>query len=677
MSERKIHLAAEIGGTFTDIMSIAEEEGEKKIETLKVPSTPDSPEKAALSGFDQLDSKFESVTEVLHGSTVGTNAVLERNGVQTAFLVTEGFKDILEIQRGDKENIYNLFYQRTPHFVRRGDVFPVKERISSSGEVLTPIDEEQLSEIAEKISGREFEAVAICFLNSYQNTEHEEKAKNIIQEELTDKLVLLSSEVLPQFREYERASTTVMSAYIAPVMTSYIDKFQSELKQRGFKDRILVTQSNGGTLPTETIRKNCVRTLLSGPAAGVTGALHLSKQLNENNLITLDMGGTSTDVCLIKNGEPQITTENRLNGLPVAVPMIDIETIGAGGGSIAWLDEGGMFRVGPQSAGADPGPACYGKGGTAPTVTDAQVYKGIIRLDKFVGGSYSLDKEACENVIHDLSQKAQITPEECVETITNIVENNMAQAIRVVSTQRGYDPRNYTLVSFGGAGPMHAAHLAEELEMSKILIPRHAGIISAFGLQVADVIRDYVQTNIRDADKTSQEDLKKSIDELSEKARQEFEEFQIPWEEVIVNTSADLHYKGQAFELNIPFKPPIPDGSKLAKDFHEAHERRYGHSSPDEPVEIVNYRLRAVHKRKIGDLGFKPSKRKEIEKSEHEILLDGEYKTCNFIERKSLELGKIVRGPAVITEETSTCLIPEGWRAQVLENACLLLKREE
>jgi len=670
-------LAGEIGGTFTDIMLLQLNEGRTKVTTLKVPSTPRSPEQAVLAGFDQLQLDWQNVGEVLHGSTVGTNAVLERKGVRTAFLVTEGFRDLLEIQRGDKENIYDIFYQRTPALVPRSRVYPITERITFDGSVKTPLDEAQVRQVAAELREENIQAVAVCFLHSYISPAHEQSVKQILESELPDVLVLMSSEILPQFREYERASTTVMSAYIAPVMSSYVGRLRTELEARGFGGRLLITQSNGGTLPAPAIKREVVRTLLSGPAAGVTGAVHVARQVGETNLITLDMGGTSTDVCLVTNGQPQVTTENRLNGLPIAVPMIDIVSVGAGGGSLAWLDSGRMLRVGPQSAGADPGPACYGKGGTETAVTDALLFCGIIRADNFVGGTYALDPGACEAAVGRLAQKCQMTPEKMAEAVIRIVENHMMNAVRVVSTQRGHDPRKFTLVAFGGAGPIHAVHLAEALGMGKVLVPRHAGLLSAFGLLVADVMRDYVQTDIRDASQVSCDYLRDAVRRLEAQARAEFAEYKIPMDNVMLKPSADLRYQGQAFELNVPVESLDQDGEDLAKAFHEAHRTRYGHFSPKQPVEVVNFRLRAISYKDVSELRLDPGAHEHKNETMRQVFDRGVWQACRFIDRNDLDEGDVVSGLAVIEEDTSTCLVPTGWQAVTLANDCLLLTRME
>lgn len=673
-------LAAEIGGTFTDVILLEQSDRGTSVRVLKVPSTPSAPENGVLAAIDRLQVDLGSTDAVLHGSTVATNAVLERKGVTTALITTEGFRDLLEIQRGDKENIYDLVYRRPAPLVPREWVYPVYERVSRDGSILIDLDAAQVEQVAHAIRQQGIQAVAICLLHSYANPAHEERVREIIQQVLPDALVLASSDILPQFREYERASTTVMSAYIAPIMVRYIESLKARLEERGFGGRILLTQSNGGIIPPSAIRQEVVRTLLSGPAAGVTGALFVARDVGLADIITLDMGGTSTDVCLVNSGHPSVTTENKVGGLPVAIPMLDITTVGAGGGSIAWLDEAGMLRVGPQSAGAHPGPACFGRGGQQPTVTDAQVYRGLVRSHRFAGGTFPLDVAACTATMERWAAQLGMSPDGAADAITRIVEANMIQAIRVVSTQRGHDPRAYTLVPFGGAGPLHACKLAEELGMAQVLVPSYAGILSAFGLLVADVVRDYVQTRASLAAETAPADVEATLDRLAERAYAELETYGFRRDQIECQPACDARYQGQAFELTLPLEWPLPSPAEIAERFHAAHRARYGHSSPGEPVEFVNYRLRAVVRRSeaVGqEFFFHAPDQARVEHDFADVTIDGRREPCRFYDRATLPLGFCVAGPAVVEEETSTCLIPAGWQAEVLRNGSLLITREE
>jgi len=671
-------LAVEIGGTFTDIILFEPDREGAKLRTLKVPSTPKSPEKGVLNGIDMLQNDWEDTFELLHGSTVATNAVLERKGYKAALLITKGFADILEIQRGDKENIYDLFYKRTEPVIPRSYVYSVNERITHRGEILKPIDENELAAIAQELAREQFQAVGICFLHSYANNVHEKIAKKIMESALPEAIVIASSDILPQFREYERASTTAISAYIAPVMIKYIETLKAELQKRRFNGVIMITQSNGGIIPIKALRQEVARTLLSGPAAGVTGAVFMAKQAGISDIITLDIGGTSADVCLVNKGVPLVSTENKIDGLAIAVPMLDIVTVGAGGGSIAWLDSGNMLRVGPQSAGADPGPACYGRGGMYPTITDALVYRGLIRPQHFAGGSYSIDLQEAQNVIGKLAEQLGVSPDEAAEAMVRIVEANMIQAIRLVSTERGYDARNYTLVAFGGGGALHAANLAEEIGIQQVLVPRFAGILSSFGLLVADIVRDYVQTHVIPCAESDPEFIAGQFAKLRDRAMDEMAEYGLRNHELVFKHIIDARYQGQAFELQIDLDDPATSGEAVAAKFHEAHLKRYGYHSVKNPVEIVNFRIQAIIPRNtdaLKMLSFQPDSRLS-RAEESQVLINGKWETCQFYNWNGLAPEFQVAGPAVIEESSTTCFVPRGWVATMLGNGSLLLRKE-
>ena len=591
---KKQKFAAEIGGTFTDIIYFQQEEENIDVKTLKVASTPSQPELAVIEGADQLVKNWKEVGEMLHGSTVATNAILERKGAKTALLVTDGFADILEIQRGDKENVYDLFYQRREPVVPRDMVYPVKERVSAQGEILVPLEKEEIRGIAEELRRKDVQSVGICFLHSYGYPEHEKKVKEILEEELPGVIITASYEILPQFREYERASTIAITAYIAPVMVNYVENLYAELKKRNFDGEIFITQSNGGIIPMNALRQEVARTLLSGPAAGVTGATFMAKQIGVEDIITLDIGGTSADVCLVNHGTPIISNDNKIDGSAIAVPMLDIVTVGAGGGSIAWLDDGGMLRVGPQSAGAMPGPACYDRGGKVPTVSDALAYRGFLRPEHFAGGKYPLKVEKSREVIGELAQQMNATSDEMAEAITSIMEANTIQALRVVSTERGYDARRYTLVAYGGGGALHAANIAEELGITQVLVPCYAGILSSFGLLVADIIRDYVQTHLCSCDIADKNQIADIFTDIQMRAVKDMKSYGFAESCLIFKYAVDARYVGQASELPVEIEDIHESGTYIAEKFHKVHLTRYGCNSPENSVEIVNFRIKVI-----------------------------------------------------------------------------------
>lgn len=676
MSKKKF--AAEIGGTFTDIILFEETDGKTELKTLKVASTPARPEEAVIEGADRLMKDWRDTAEMLHGSTVATNAVLERKGVKAAMLVTDGFADTLEILRGDKENIYDLFYQRPQPIIPRNRVFPVKERMTAEGTALLPLDEAEIRAIGGIIRQEQITSVGICFLHSYANEAHEQAAKRILEEEAPDCIVTASHEILPQFREYERTSTVAITSYIAPVMVRYIESLHQQLQDRGFSGEIFITQSNGGIIPIDALRKEVARTLLSGPAAGVTGATFMAHQLGIDDLITLDIGGTSADVCLINKGVPLVSTANKIDGNAIAVPMLDIVTVGAGGGSIAWIDPGGMLQVGPQSAGANPGPACYCKGGEQATVTDALAYRGLLRPDHFAGGNYRLDVERSRVVIGKLAQQIQISPDEMAEAIGRVIEANTMQAVRLASTERGYDARNYTMVAFGGAGALLAASIAGELGMRRVLVPCYAGILSSFGLLVADIIRDYVQTSISLCDETSPEQLHDNFQRIRSKATHDMLGYGFREEDLQFQYAVDARYQGQAFELQVDFDHIPADTAKIVDAFHQFHHRRYGFNSPNNKVEIVNYRLKAIVPQN-NDLLSNLAYDRKTDKEEfilQKALIGGEWRDCRFYNWARMLPGAQIQGPAVIEDSTSTCYCPVGWTACLQGNGSLILERE-
>lgn len=677
MEHVKRKFAAEIGGTFTDIIYFQEKDGRSVLETLKVASTPSHPEQAVIEGADRLIPDWSNMGEMLHGSTVATNAVLERGGVKSALLVTDGFADVLEIQRGDKENVYDLFYQRRKPIIPRDMVYSVSERVTADGEILKKLDEEQIHAVARDLKAKDVKSVGICYIHSYAFVDHEKRTKEILEQELPEAIITASYEILPQFREYERSSTVAITSYIAPVMVNYIEKLYGELKKRKFNGEIFITQSNGGIIPMGALRKEVARTLLSGPAAGVTGAAFMARQLGIDNIITLDIGGTSADVCLVNNGEPLVSTENKIDGSAIAVPMLDIVTVGAGGGSIAWMDDGGMLQVGPKSAGAIPGPACYGRGGDKPTVSDALTYRGFIRPEHFAGGNYPLKIENARRVMGELANQVGVSPDEAAEAVIRIMEANTMQAVRLVSTERGYDARQYTMVAFGGGGGLHAANIADELGITKVLVPCYAGILSSFGLLVADVIRDYVQTHVSRCADTTSEMLKGQFMQIQKHAADNMVSYGFDRNKIIFKYAVDARYLGQAFELQLDFDEIPQSAAEVAEVFHERHLVRYGCNSPDNEVEIVNYRLKTLipqDNHLLESMKFS-SKADKYDNTSSNVLIDGTWINCSFYTWSYLPENAEIQGPAVVEDDTTTCFIPERWVGLLQENGSLLLKR--
>ena len=548
-----MRIGVEVGGTFTDLVAI----DRHGIRVLKVPSTPHSPDEGAFNALVASGIPFDQIEDLAHGSTVATNAVLERKGFLIAFVTTSGFRDILALQRHGRSNIYDLQYQKPKPVVERRDTFEVVERVLSDGTVNRQID----LAVAEKelipaLREGKYQAVAICLVNAYVNQAHEQALEQLIAKHLPELSVTLSSNISREFREYERASTTTLSAYVQPVMDRYISKFVARLTEAGFKGRFSVMQSNGGKLPAEAMRANAITALLSGPAAGVVGAARQAARSNYKELITLDIGGTSTDVCVIVNGQPTLTNEFSIDGLPVRIPQLDINTVGAGGGSLIWIDDGGMLRVGPESAGATPGPACYARGGTRPTITDAHVIRGTILPEAFLGGKMKIDPELARAALQPVANHFGMSLEEAADSAIQLANSNIVRAIQVISTERGHDPRDSVLVPYGGAGPLHAAQVAADLGIATIVVPPNSGVISAYGLIASDFVQFETMTRRFPIQGQAPEMVRSVFEEMKQRALARAKAMGLG-QDLLLNFVADMRFVGQAFE--VPVELPVQE----------------------------------------------------------------------------------------------------------------------
>ena len=671
-----MRVGIEVGGTFTDLILIDDQGA--VIATTKVLSTPENPAIAVITALDEVLDLAGPQLELLHGSTVATNAVLERNGARTGLITTKGFADILDLQRQDRERIYELQYRKPDPLVPRDLTGEIAERISATGEILQPLDPGQALEAIDRLVTADVESIAICFLHSYAFPDHEEWVAEQIAERYPTIFVSRSSSVAAEFREYERASTTAIDAFVKPVVQSYLEELEDQASDRGISS-VMMMQSNGGLLPARYVREHPGRTLFSGPAAGVTGAIEVAASVRLHDIITMDMGGTSTDVCLVTGGRPEMTVDATIARYPMRVPMIDIETVGAGGGSIAWLDAGGMLQVGPQSAGADPGPACYGFGGAEPTTTDANVVRGLIRPGHFLGGALDLDVESANRAIGDLASTLAVEPSRMAEDISRIADVTMGNALRLVSTERGYDPRQYTLVAYGGAGPLHAAGVADQLSISRVLVPPYPGLLSAFGLLAGQFQRDFARTQVTPLDREGYAGIKPAFAALREQAHHETAAFGVDPEACIESIALDMRYRGQGFELTLALTlDEIGSGTdkELAMRFHDYHRRRYGHATPGEPIELVTYRL-TLSQAFDTPAELRASTSEEAEFDVAPISIGGTQIDCRFYWRPSLSSSFTAIGPAVIEESTATTYIPPGWSVSVDEATNLLLERIE
>jgi N-methylhydantoinase A len=597
--------------------------------------------------------------------TVATNALLERRGARTALVTTEGFRDVLEIARQNRPSLYDLTRDRPPALVPRELRFTVKERMGPEGEI-SPLDEASVKAAISAIREAEVEAVAVCLLFAFMHPEHERRVGEALREALDGVHVSLSSEVLPEFREYERFSTTAADAYLAPKLAAYLKNLAGKVEDAGMPTP-LIMQSAGGVVGIENAVDDAAAFVLSGPAGGVVGAAYVGSLGGYRDLLTFDMGGTSTDVAPVIGGEVQTTTETVIAGVPLRVPMVDAHTVSAGGGSIAWADAGGALRVGPHSAGAEPGPAGYDKGGEEPAVTDANLFLGYLADRAELGGEVVLRRELSEEALERLGKKIGLNALETALGIVRVADAEMVRALRVISVERGLDPREFALLAFGGAGGMHACRLAEELGMETVLVPRAGGVLSALGLAISDLRRDYVGPYLANLADVNVRELKELFEGMENTAAKDLEGPRY-------TRRADLRYRGQSFELTIEAEKPL-EIDKLEECFHAAHERRYGYRMEDEPVELVNLRLTAtvpVDKPELKE----PPPEGEAEPGRREANFDGEWQEVRVLDREQMGKGSEVVGPAIVEFRESTCVVRPGWHGVVDGVGTLVLERE-
>ncbi len=591
-------IAVDIGGTFTDFYAVEPSTGRAHV--FKRPSTPHDPSEALIDGLRETAETYgiplDQVEALAHGTTVATNTLIQRRGAPVALITTEGFRDLLEIGRQIRPHVYDLQIDQPEPLVPRKWRLDQPERIGGKGEIVRALDKVALRALCQKIKGSDRQAVAVCFLFSFFNPKHEQQAAKIIEEELPDLAKSISCQVQPEFREYERLSTTVLNAYLQPAVGDYMDKLQSKAKELVGTARISICQSSGGLMSVEEATDFPVRTALSGPAAGAMGASAVAKQSGLRNVITLDMGGTSADVALIKDAQPAISYNRDVAGFPVRLPSIDINTVGAGGGSIAWIDSDGLLKVGPQSAGAVPGPACYSKGGTEATVSDANLFLGRLPIGGLLGGSMAMDRDKAAKAIEKLAQELGLSTERTAFGILEIVNANMVRALRAVSVERGYDPRDFALMPFGGAGALHATDVAVELGMKTVLIPKHPGILCAQGLLDAPLAKDFVATLRLPLSEENLGSIEEKAKALKASAADWLLANDVPENSQSLNLTADLRYKGQNFELSISLgevDTQLPPLAEIRSRFYQAHEVAYGYSTEDDQLEVVNIRIHA------------------------------------------------------------------------------------
>jgi N-methylhydantoinase A len=666
-------IGVDVGGTFTDFTLLDERDG--AIRFFKVPSTPSDPSEAIENGLRQMLAEFalaaREVTYLSHGTTVATNIVIERRGARTGLLTTRGFRDVLELGRQARPSIYDYRMQKPPVLVPRDRRTEVTERIGPDGAVRIPLDERSLEEAVQTLKDARVESVAICFLHSYRTPEHEKRARAAVERLMPGVYLSVSSEILPEFREFERASTTVVNAFIGPRMGAYLEQFRSRVRALGIPAEPYTIHSNGGLMSVETVRACPVRTCVSGPAAGVVGAAEIGKVAGFPNLITFDVGGTSTDVSLIYGSRPLYTANRLVAGYPVKTPMIDIHVIGAGGGSIALIDDAGAMKVGPQSAGADPGPVAYGRGGTEPTITDANLCLGRLEAKTLLGGRMTIDLEAARRVIHDkIARPLGVSLEQAALGVIQIANANMSRAIRSVSVEKGYDIGEFALCAFGGAGPLHAAEVAIECGIPRALIPREPGTMCARGMLLTDLSADYVRSHFADATDEQWRRVLALFDEMTHEANAWLTREGVAQAQRRHKRVLDARYRGQNYEVKVDCDGLTEsDLPVLVERFHAAHKLEYGYDIRKRAVEFVSARLQA-----IGEVQKAPQPRLAAGGSKHDtvtgtrpVYVDARHgwQEAVVYQRERLPVGVTIDGAAIINEMSATTLVLPGQSAVV------------
>ena len=674
-------VSMDIGGTFTDI--VAYDQDAATYAATKASTTPGNLSAGVIAGLESIVEDLSDIDFLVHGTTQGLNAFLERRGVPVLLLATVGIEDTYHIARGPRLELYNAQYRKPAPLVERKDVVGVGGRLDSQGQELRPLDELAVRKAARRAVDEGYGAVAVAFLFSYKNPSHELRAREILIEELGEEFtVSLSHEAAKEWREYERTSSAVVEAYTGPVVRNYLLDLEEKLAERGVEAPLHIMQSSGGVLTAESARKRPLQTLLSGPVGGAMGDVELAGVSGNRNLIGVDMGGTSFDVSLVVDGKPDVSTEAHLEGLPMLMSVVNIHTVGAGGGSVAWLEAGGL-RVGPRSAGANPGPACYGRGGTEPTVTDANLVLGRVDPDWFAGGQVALDREAAITALKTVGDQLGLDPIAMAEGICDVANSQMAQAIRTITISRGIEPRDFALVAFGGAGPMHAVFLAKELGIPETVVPRFPGAFSAWGMLQTNIRKDFSEPYFYLDEDIDVADMAGILRSMEVEGLTSLVSEGVPEESRTTTASVDVRYQSQEFSLNVPLtsadEPESPDFvANLAARFSAMYHERYGHSNLGAPIEIVTLRTQAV-----GDLGrleapsYVTAKGAEFKHEVRPVIFDHIEKDTIVVRRDDLGAGHTFEGPAIIVEQTATTVVPPGFNVKVDEFGSLVIRSED
>jgi N-methylhydantoinase A len=669
----RYRVTVDTGGTFSDFVHLDEATGAVTI--AKVASTPDDPSRAILAGIDALLAQGVAPDDIAffcHGTTVGTNALLEGKGARTGLLVTQGFRGIYPVGEQSRpygSAIFDVMFDKPAPLVPQSRTGEVRERVDFRGRVLQPLDETALRDTLRALRAQGVESIAVCLLFSFLHPAHEARVGEIVTQEMPGCSVSLSCEVLPQIREYLRLSTTVINAYLQPILARYIGRLDGRLAAARIATRQkYIMQSNGGMATFAAAARKAVTTVLSGPAGGVTAGAHACRMTGFRDIITFDMGGTSCDVALIRDGAPAVASRGKIEGRDLAVPMMDINTVSAGGGTIARLDRFGTLRVGPESAGAAPGPACYGRGGTVPTITDCNLVLGLLSADNFLGGGMRLDEAAARAAVETVARPLGMDASAAAEGIVRIIDVKMAEAIKAISTMRGHDLRDFMLLAFGGAGPVHAARIARDLGMAGVIVPLYPGVFSAIGLMMSDVKHDYVRSKMDPVTALTAADLEGVFAPLVAQALADLRADGFAEAQIGIERAVDMRYAGQGYEITIPCDRDGPAGLRAA--FDARHQSMFGHSAPDEPAEIVSYRVHGIGKVppvKMPRFARAGTLLADAQRATRRVRYDGETIACPVYQREKLDVGLEFAGPAVLDQLDCTTVICPGQVARVDE----------
>lgn len=671
-------VSTDVGGTFTDGVLLDEKTG--KIAISKVSSTPHNPAIGTIECIEKFDKPLCDASFLSHGTTVVINALIEGKGAKTALVTTEGFRDVLEIGRCNRTEMYDALYRKPRPLVPRHLRLEVQERIDADGKVVRPLATADLERVLGVLEREKVESVAVCLLNAYANPEHEAGIGAFLQQRLPGVAVSLSHLITRRYYEFERTSTTVQNAYVMPVVRTYLNDLEDELRGRGFGQILQIMQSNGGVMAASVAREMPIAMVESGPAGGAIGAAQLAKLVGFENVISYDMGGTTAKTSIITHGLPETAEQYVVEGRPILLPVVDMREIGAGGGSIAWIDEAGAMHVGPQSAGAQPGPACYMRGGKEPTVTDANLQLGILDPDYFLGGEMQISKSLAEQAIQSMADHFDLSVDEAALGIVKIVNTNMSGLLQSMTVKRGYDPREFVMVAFGGAGPIHAAAIAKELLIPTVIVPPYSGVFSAWGMLMADLRHDLEQTYIAPLAGASPAELNGVFRSLEERIRAVFEKEEIEDSRITVSYVVDLRYAGQEHTLAVAAAAPVTESSKalLAASFDETHLRVYGHNAPEEPKEVVSLKVIGignVNKPLLEKIpAGKPTPPAAARMGERKVYVgNGRYQSFAVLRRERLLSDNVVAGPALIEEATATTAVEAGQNCRVDEYGNLIV----